>query len=80
MFPEGGNYSYKETLNIVNSLNQLSNKMLEEKVEALKLLRPTGYESLIEIKESLSMPMKSYVIFRFKSIALVIINMVFNCL
>lgn len=72
MFPEGGNYSYKETVNIVNILSHLSNKMLGEKVEALMLLRPAGYESLTEIKESLSKPIKPYTLFNFNRDALLI--------
>lgn len=73
MFPEGGNYSHKESVNIINTLSYLSDKMLEEKIEALKLLRPTGYESLSEIKESLSNPIKSYALIYFNNNALLML-------
>lgn len=63
MFPEGGNYTHKEAVSIVDTLKNVCGKMLEEKFEALTLLRPTGYGSLTEIKESLSNQIKSYAIF-----------------
>lgn len=63
MFTEGGNYGHEEAMVVVNTLNNLSSIMLDERIETLESLRPIGYGSLVEIKETLSKQMKPYAIF-----------------
>lgn len=60
MFPEGGNYGHGEAVDVVKTLKRLRNTMSDEKIEHLKSLRPAGYGSLTEIKESLSGAIKPY--------------------
>lgn len=62
MFPEGGNYSHREAVRTVQTLNEFSNVMFEKQTEINKVLKQNYCEKIDEIKEWLSITIKPFVL------------------
>lgn len=60
MFPEGGNYGFKEAENTINALKELCDAILKNKTKTTEVLNRNGYKSLTKIKESFSKMIKPY--------------------
>lgn len=61
-FPEGGNYGQKEAENVLNTLNDFSDTMSQNKTVILEMFVRTNYQSPTDIKQLLSKVIKPYVI------------------